>query len=182
MSDEELLIQRASQNDLSALAQIYDTYSARIYNYIYHRTGDHDIAEDITAEVFLRMLEAIRKGHPPHTSISAWLYRIAHNLIVDYFRRKPQKMTLPLDERLVAADPDVAVEDRLARQQLLAAISRLTPEQQQVITLKFMEGLSNAEVARILGKTEGAVKALQHRALASLRRILERENAMGRKK
>ncbi|HDN79529.1 MAG: RNA polymerase subunit sigma-70 [Chloroflexi bacterium] len=172
MSDEELLLKRASRNDPAALAQIYDTYAAKIYNYIYHRTGDHNVAEDLTADVFLRMLEAIRKGHPPRVSISAWLYRIAHNLVVDYFRQRPGETTIPLDERLVAADVNVAVEKRLARQQLLAAISRLTPDQQQVIVLKFMEGLSNAEVAQILGKTEGAVKALQHRALNSLRQIL----------
>ncbi len=174
MLDEGLLIRRASQNDPDALAQIYDAYSARIYNYIYHRTGDHDVAEDMTAEVFLRMLEAIRKGRPPRVSLGAWLYRIAHNLVVDHFRQKPKKASLPLDERLVAAPPDVALEDRLAREQLLAAISQLTPDQQQVVTLKFMEGLSNAEIASILGKSEGAVKALQHRALASLRRILEK--------
>jgi len=178
VGDEKRLLERAGEYDPVALGRIYDQYSVKIYNYIYHRIGDAHVAEDLTAEVFLKMLEAVKASAGWRISLSGWLYRIAHNLVVDYFRRKPRREGLPLDEQLMAAQDDSAHLERvLAQQRLRAAIRRLTEDQQQVIILKFVEEMSNAEVAEILGKTEGAVKALQHRALAALRRILQGEEA-----
>lgn len=175
MGDERALLQRAREYDAAALGEIYDRYSVKIYNYIYHRLGDAHLAEDLTADVFVKMLEAIRSSVPWRISFSGWLYRIAHNVVIDYLRRHREEMESYLDERLIAAgeSPTIALERKLMRQQLRAAISRLNEDYQQVIILKFVEGLSNAEVAQILGRSEGAVKSLQHRALTSLRRIMQ---------
>jgi RNA polymerase sigma-70 factor (ECF subfamily) len=177
--DDRLLLERAREYDPEALGEIYDGYSEKIYHYIYRYLGEARLAEDLTAEVFLRLLEAIKASKGPRTHLSAWLYRVAHNLVVDHFRRRPREESLPLEEELMAAPEDVTVvvEKKLAQQQLRAAISHLTTDQQQVIVLKFVEGLSNAEVGQVLGKTEGAVKSLQHRALNALHRIMEREES-----
>jgi len=177
--DDRLLLERAREYDPEALGEIYDGYSEKIYHYIYRYLGEARLAEDLTAQVFLKLLEAIKASKGPRTHLSAWLYRVAHNLVVDHFRRRPREESLPLEEELVAAPEDVTVvvEKKLAQQQLRAAISHLTVDQQQVIVLKFVEGLSNAEVGQVLGKTEGAVKSLQHRALAALQRIMEREES-----
>lgn len=179
MRDDRLLLERAREYDPEALGEIYDGYSEKIYHYIYRYLGEARLAEDLTAQVFLKLLEAIKASKGPRTHLSAWLYRVAHNLVVDHFRRRPREESLPLEEELVAAPEDVTVvvEKKLAQQQLRAAISHLTVDQQQVIVLKFVEGLSNAEVGQVLGKTEGAVKSLQHRALAALQRIMEREES-----
>jgi len=173
VGDEREALERARVFDVEALGQVYDSYHLRIYRYIYARVGNSSLAEDLTAEVFTRMLEAIRSKRAWRESLSGWLYRIAHNLVVDYYRRRPRE-GLPLNERLVAGQetPSVVVEGKLQETSLREAIASLTEEQQQVVTLKFIEGLTNNEVARLLGKTEGAVKALQYRALASLARAM----------
>jgi RNA polymerase sigma-70 factor, ECF subfamily len=174
---DDSLLERVQEYDPSALGEIYDQYASRIYNYIYYRLGDPHLAEDLTGTVFTKMLEAIQTSKSWNVSFSGWLYRIAHNLVVDYFRRQQQDRGAPLDERLVASDQDPVktVERRLENARLREALSQLTEEQEQVVSLKFVEGLSNLEVARVMGKTEGAIKSLQFRALASLRRILEAE-------
>ena len=171
--DESALLNRAREYDQAAIAEIYDRYSLRIYNYIYHRLGNAHLAEDLTANVFLRMLEAIRSSRAWQTSFSGWLYRIAHNLVVDYFRAGQQD-EVPLEEWPIPSreHPADIAERSLTQQRLRSAVGQLTGEQNVVITLKFLEGMSNAEVARVLGKSEGAVKSLQFRALASLRRMI----------
>jgi RNA polymerase sigma-70 factor (ECF subfamily) len=153
---------------LSELGRIYDTQAPRIFRYIYHRLGNRPLAEDLTSEVFVRF---IRSGTTPD-NLTAFLYRIAHNLVVDYLRRNPN--VLPLDDATVAdrADPIDFAELEMEKAALRRAITRLTPEQQQVIVLKFIEGLSNDEIALVLGKSAGAVKAIQHRALETLRNLL----------
>jgi RNA polymerase sigma-70 factor (ECF subfamily) len=173
-NEESALLSRAREYDQAAIAAIYDRYSLRIYKYIYHRVGNASLAEDLTATVFLRMLEAIRSSRAWQTSFSGWLYRIAHNLVVDYFRTGQAERDVPLEDRPIptAEHPGDVAERLLTAQRLRAAISQLTEEQSLVITLKFMEGLSNAEVARLLGKSEGAIKSLQFRALAALRRLI----------
>jgi RNA polymerase sigma-70 factor (ECF subfamily) len=175
MRDETSLLERVRRYDQAALSEIYDRYSRKIHSYIYRRLGDVQLAEDLTAEVFLRMLEAVQSAKFARTSLSAWLYRIAHNLVVDHFRSQSQREVEAWDERLRAAvdDPTIVVEAKLAQQGLRAALSHLTQEQQQVIVLRFGEGLSAPQVAEVLGKSEGAVRALQHRALGTLRRIME---------
>jgi len=173
--DEATLIRRAREGDPSAFAEIYDRYQPAIYRYIFYRVGDTATAEDLTSEVFVRLVEKnyhlTYQGRP----LLAWLYTIARNLVTDYHRRSGQVTVLPLDERLVdgATDTEEGHEHMLIRQRLAGAIARLTEDQRQVILLKFFEGLDNETVARVLGKSIGAVKALQHRGLAALRRILE---------
>jgi len=173
-NEESALLKRAREYDQTAIAEIYDRYSLRIYNYIYHRLGNERLAEDLAATVFLRMLEAIRSSRAWQISFSGWLYRIAHNLVVDYFRTGRQDKDVPLEDWPIASQehPADAAERLLTQQRLRAAISQLTEEQALVITFKFMEGMSNAEVAVLLGKSEGAVKSLQFRALATLRRLI----------
>lgn len=177
--DPELraLLERAGRADPQALGEIYDRYVERIYSYIYHRVGQAELAEDLTGQVFMRMLEAIRSGRGWQTSFSGWLYRIAHNLVIDYYRRRSRASFVDIDETppiaVVEEEPSRRVQAALDREDLLAALKQLTEEQAQVITLRFLEGLSIAEVAAIMGKNEGAIKALQYRAIIALRRIMQ---------
>lgn len=177
MTQERTLLERAKQNDTVALAALYDRYAPRIYAYIYRRVGDPHLAEDLTGEVFVRVIQAIRSQRLWRTSFQAWLYRIAHNLVVDHYRRQPITADLQLDERLVAVEdnPVDAVTQQLSQQQLGTAIRRLTPDQQQVLALRFGQGLTARETAEVVDKSVGAVEALQHRALAALRRVLKKE-------
>ena len=181
LSDEAILIQKAKEFDSEAWTQIYRHHYPKIYAYLCHRLGDIDLAEDIAAKVFLHAVEGIGSFTYRGFSLSSWLFRIAHNQVVDHLRRKAKVKTEPLTEELLAKSGLVqeAMEEVLVREDLNLALKNITEEQRQVVLLKFFSGLSNAEVARIIGKPEGAVKALQHRALASLRRILEREERNG---
>lgn len=170
-------LERAAHYDPVVLGQIYDTYYGRIYGYIYRRTGDARVAEDLAADVFVRMLESVKAEKGWQKSLTGWLYRIAHNLVIDHYRRQSKREGPPLDERVVGAvdDKKLSLEALLTQQRLRMAIQQLTEDQQQVIVLRFVEDLTNAEVAEILGKTEGAIKALQHRALITLRRVMREE-------
>ncbi|NIV29817.1 MAG: sigma-70 family RNA polymerase sigma factor [Anaerolineae bacterium] len=174
--DEGRLIQRAKKGDPSAFAELYDRYQPAIYRYIFYRVGDVATAEDLTGEVFVRLVEKIDRFAYRGRPLLAWLYTIARNLVMDYHRQAGRSLPLSFDRRLAteATDPEEAVERRLTQRRVAAAIARLTEGQRQVILLKFIEGLDNETTARTLGKSIGAVKALQHRALAALRRILER--------
>ena len=177
MGDDASLLGRVQDYDSAALAEIYDRYAGRIYNYIYYHLGDEALAEDLTGTVFTKMLEAIRSSKSWNASFSGWLYRIAHNLVVDHVRHAQQSRAPVSVPAVTSADQDPAqlVEHRIEEERLRHALQQLTADQAQVIVLKFAEGLSNAEVARIMGKTEGAIKSLQFRAVAALRRILEAE-------
>jgi len=175
-NDEARLIQRAKKGDSAAFAEIYELCQPPIYRYIYYRVSDVSTAEDLTADVFVRLVEKIDRFTYRGRPLLAWLYTIARNLITDHHRRVGQATMLPLDEQLVADSDDLeqAAERGLAQRRLAAALPHLTKDQQQVIILKFIEGLDNAEVAQMLDKPVGAVKSLQHRALAALRRVLEK--------
>ncbi len=176
---EEQLLEAAVQYDETALGELYDRYEAKIYTYIVRRTGEPAVAEDLTAQVFLKMLEAIRNRKTWHSSFSGWLYRIAHNLVIDSYRQRRYQVQISLDDAptLVAADqnPVQATEMKLDAERLRAAIGRLTDEQAEVVSLRFLEGYSIIEVAAMLNKTEGSVKALQYRAVATLRQFLQYE-------
>jgi RNA polymerase sigma-70 factor (ECF subfamily) len=174
---ESVLLERVKAYDRAAIAEIYDRYSQRIYSYLYHRLGNAELAEDLTATVFVRMLEAIRHSKAWRTSFSGWLYRIAHNLVVDHFRSGQQDKNVPLDDWTIVSDehPAEVAEQSLTQQRLRVAIGQLTAEQGLVISLKFLQGMSNAEVATVVGKSEGAVKSLQFRGLAALRRLITEE-------
>jgi RNA polymerase sigma-70 factor (ECF subfamily) len=174
--DEEQLLAKAYHYDEAALSELYDRYEAKIYSYIYRRTGDQPVAEDLTGQVFLKMLEAIRNRRAWHSSFSGWLYRIAHNLVIDHYRQRTHQIQVSLeDEPLLPAlddNPVQATELKLDIEQLRSAIARLTDEQAEVIGLRFLEGYSISEVAVMMNKTEGSIKALQYRAVANLRQLL----------
>ncbi len=176
---DEQLLERAKAYDTNALAAIYDRYESKIYSYIYHRVGNPNLAQDLTSQVFLRMLEAIQNERAWKTSFSGWLYRIAHNLVIDHYRRRGRSTQVSYDDMpYLVSDkegPEHAAERSFAAERLRSAINRLTEEQAQVVTLRFLEDLSIAEVAAAMGKTEGAVKALQYRAVMSLRRLMENQ-------
>jgi RNA polymerase sigma-70 factor (ECF subfamily) len=173
VQDEESLVRRAQQNDQEAFAQLYEEYFDRIYRYITLKIGDAVEAEDLTQQVFLNSLRSISsfrwKGRP----FSAWLYRIAHNQVVDHLRKK-KRSDLPLEETLAegSEDPQRDAERRLDIERVLAAAQRLTDAQREVISLRFTSELSIAQVAEIMGKSQGAVKALQHSGIVALRRAL----------
>jgi len=173
--EERELIKRAKECDSSAFARLYEYYYQDIYNYIYLRISDASLAEDMTSEVFIKVLESIDsftfRGFP----FSSWLYRIARNMMVDYFRSQPRPVDLPLKEELlpVEVSPSDIFERELTQQQLAQALSNLTEDQQEVIILRFVDGLSNTDVAQVLGKSERAIRSLQYRALSSLNRFLE---------
>jgi RNA polymerase sigma-70 factor (ECF subfamily) len=175
LADEATLLDRIRQYDQAALAQVYDDYYDRIYRYVYRFVGQVAAAEDLTANVFLRLLNAVRSGNEPRTNLLAWLYRVAHNLVVDSFRRGPAAEELELTEWLEGYEPDLThiVEQKLQLEVVRRALLDLTPAQQQVIALKFLEGLDSVEVGAILNKSEGAIDALQHRALLALRQALK---------
>src|SRR5919202_1877770 len=172
------LVERAQQGDRSALEELYLLHFDRIYSYLHMSVGNRHDAEDLTTQTFLKMLESIGKFRWRSAPFSAWLFRIAHNLAMDHFRAT--KRWQPEDE---VPEPDpgdgsAAEEEALeaiGRRSMLELIENLSHEQQQVLTLKFVFNFSNGEVATILGKTEGAIKSLQHRALASLQRQLEKQ-------
>lgn len=174
------LIPACQQGEAGAVARLYDLYADRIYHYVLARTGDPGAAEDLTGEVFLRVVKHIRgfkfDTSRPASSVSAWLYRIAANQIADYHRMRQRRPQVDIDDEaqvaLHAPDPCEEVEQREALGRLSGALAQLTEEQRLVVISKFGEGFSNAETAAWLGKTEGAIEGLQHRALRSLARIL----------
>jgi RNA polymerase sigma-70 factor (ECF subfamily) len=173
---EEDLVRRAKAGDRQAFAEIYERHHGAVYRYILYRVGDVTAAEDLAADVFVRVVERIEGFRYRGRPILAWLYTIARNQVIDHVRRAGRRPTLPLEER-DAQQVRGARRDQsgaLTRQLLATCLRDLTEAQRRVILLKFVEGYSNAEVASIMGKPVGAIKSLQHRALAALRRCIER--------
>ena len=175
MSSDEVLLHQARRFDRLVLAKIYDEFSPRLYRYAYRLLGDTQLAEDCVAETFTRFLQALKRHRGPRDHIQAYLFRIAHNWIVDYYRQR--KNVGEQDEGYI--DNEQATEDsadrRITNAYLRSILRRLTRDQQQVILLKFFEDLSNETIAELLGKPIGAVKSLQHRALRRLQQILEED-------
>jgi RNA polymerase sigma-70 factor (ECF subfamily) len=178
-------LDRARQYDAQALAEIYDRFAEPIYRYLYRYLGDAAQAEDLTSEVFLRLLHNINTSRGPRDHLSGWLYRVAHNLAMDWYRKHGKNETLPLDLDdgdslidLLPSDEELPadqVERQQTQEQVRGAIQKLTPEQQQVILLRFGEGLKIAEVSQIMDKSTNAVKVLQHRAIRQLKKRLEQD-------
>ena len=168
------LLQRAQDFDRRALADIYETYHPLIYSYVFRRVGDVEHARDLTAEVFKHLLQTLRQGNGPDQSLRAWLYRAAHNQVIDHYRRQQFRQHQPLEDdwQDSAAEPVQIVEQEMLAEKVRQALHTLTPIQQEVIALKFLEGWSNEEVATLIERPVGAVKSLQHRALATLQRCL----------
>lgn len=172
--NEAELARRASRHDPKAFAELYNAYVEKIYKYIYYKVGNTQDAEDLCEHVFMKAWEAIGhytwNGYP----FSSWLYKLAHNLVVDYYRTR--RDTTPLNTIIATpsepADPHNAFHQTLDADELLGAMVKLTAEQRQVIALKFIEGYENAEIAVMMDRKESAIRALQYRALHSLQNIL----------
>ena len=182
ISDTQVLtlIPACQRGDAGAVEGLYDLYADRIYHYVLARTGDVNAAEDLTADVFLRVIQHVHRFKldttHPSASVSAWLYRIAANLVADYHRVRQRRPTVSIEDDALlisaAPDPSQQAERRDALDRLSGALEKLTEDQRLVVVCKFGEGMSNAQAAAWLGKTEGAIEALQHRALRTLCRLL----------
>ncbi|HEY3551981.1 MAG TPA: sigma-70 family RNA polymerase sigma factor [Gaiellaceae bacterium] len=174
------LVARGQQGDRDALEELYLIHFDRIYSYLHVSVGNRHDAEDLTTQTFLKMLEKIGSFKWQSAPFSAWLFRIAHNLAMDHFRSRrrwqpEEEVSEPPGEEEPSAE--LAAMQTIGRESMLKLIDRLSPEQQQVLTLKFVFNLPNAEVAAILDKTEGAIKSLQHRALVSLQKQIAHQEA-----
>lgn len=170
---EEDVLARASQGDKDAFGELYEHYTERIFNYVYYRTGNVHDAEDLTARVFQRAMNHIRNYTDRGIPFSAWLYRIAHNLVANWHRDRSRKQEIPLDDVPILPakgdHPETALVRTEQQDALLRLIRRLPSERQNLLILKFVENMSNAEIGQIMGRSEGAVKSLYHRTLLSLR-------------
>lgn len=174
LPEEQRLVQKAKAGDADAFAILYDAYVDRIYRYIYFRVSDDVVTEDLTSQVFLKAWESLDRYNAGTSPYLAWLYTIARNLVIDYYRTK--KATVNLDEIVQVSasdpDPDDAVQHRLDAQAIRDALQTLTEEQQQVLTLRFIAGMSTDDIAKLMDKRSGAIRALQMRALQALTKYM----------
>jgi RNA polymerase sigma-70 factor (ECF subfamily) len=179
MDEQERLLVERAQADPSAFAALYEKYADRIYNYIYQRTGNRSDAEDLTARAFVRAFANLERYVFRGVPFSAWLYRIAHNAVANWHRDRKRRQVVSLDALVVHTrdelKPENLTQTREATRGLLDAIRRLPADRQQLLILKFSEGLTNREIGQIMGRTEGAIKSLHHRTLLALRRDLQRK-------
>jgi RNA polymerase sigma-70 factor, ECF subfamily len=182
-------LQRVRQLDEAALTEVFDTFSPAIYAYAMRLLGDQDMAYECVAETFSRLLVAIRHGGGPDEHLRAYLYRIAHNWITDQYRRQPEILSLDIQEEsdsnlytnatglmgreAAGCDPPLEMERHTQQTRVRQALCMLTPDQRQVVVLKYLEDFDHAEIAHMMNKPVGAIKSLQHRALDALRRLLE---------
>ncbi len=185
--DDDTALVRAAEGDAEAFGVLYERYVGRIYNYIYYRTGNQYDAEDLTARVFFRAMHHVKHYQNRGLPFSAWLYRIAHNLVANWHRDNSRRPEIPLDEGIMPAHqpeehPEAALLQNEESERLLVLIRKLPPDRQHMLILKFVEHLSNAEIGQIMGRTEGAVKSLYHRTLLSLRCEIEEQNSKDKDK
>jgi RNA polymerase sigma-70 factor (ECF subfamily) len=175
-SSETALVRRAQGGDADAVAEIYQLHSPAIFRYFYFRLPDREAAEDLTGAVFLQMIEALPRYEDRGLPFAAWLFRIAHDRLVDHHRRSAYRQSGSLSEQVedAAADTEGLAMRSHEEQGLRALISELTGEQRMVVQLRFIEGYNLQETAEVMGKSPGAIKALQHRALRQLARKLNR--------
>jgi RNA polymerase sigma-70 factor (ECF subfamily) len=170
--DDMELVQHSDQEP-AAFGELYERHVKRIYNYIYYRTGNHHDAEDLTARVFQRALRHAGRFEDKGVPVSAWLYRIAHNLVANFHRDRSRRPVVPIEDRVLVsesgAQPEAKAIESEEIRSLLGHVHGLAPDRQQLLILKFVERLPNAEIGEIMGRTEGAIKSLYHRTLNSLR-------------
>jgi RNA polymerase sigma-70 factor (ECF subfamily) len=179
--EETRLIERAKQGDKRAIGELYQRHADVVYRYVYSRVMDVAVAEDLTAEVFLKALEGLSGYQVTDTPFLAWLYRIARARTIDFWRRQQRRQEASLPDTLPASgpEPEELVSSQSSWEMVQETLSQLTDDQQQVVLLRFVEELDLKEVAAVMGKTVGAVKALQHRALASMARLLDQRTGPG---
>jgi RNA polymerase sigma-70 factor (ECF subfamily) len=169
--DEQFLVEQAKL-DKEAFGELYARYVDKIYSYVYYRTGNNQDAEDLTARVFFRAIQHIGNYQDQGVPFSAWLYRIAHNLLANWYRDQSRRQMLSLDSIAqwhVEDSPELATELLEDQEGLLAAIQRLPADRQELLILKYVDRMSNSDIGEIMGRSEGAVKSLYHRTLLSLR-------------
>lgn len=180
INDEVALI-NAARTDPEAFGQLYERYVERIYNYIYFRVGGAGDAEDLTARVFFKALRGIGGYRHMGLPFSAWLYRIAHNLVANYHRDRSRMQEISIENLVVedtskSSPPEHLMETRQEKDFLLALINDLSPQKKELIILKYVQKLSNEEIGQIFGKTEGAIKSLYHRTLVELKERAKQNN------
>ena len=174
------LVERAQGGEADAFGRLYDQYSDTVYRYIYYRVGGKATAEDLTSETFLRALRRIGTFTWQGRDFGAWLVTIARNLVADHFKSSRFRLEVTTGEMLdadeVERSPEESVLESLSNAALLEAVRKLNPQQQECVTLRFLQGLSVAETARVMGKNEGAIKTLQYRAVRTLARLLPEDS------
>ena len=171
------LVERAANGRFGAFGELYSIFLDQIYRYVFYQVKDRMAAEDLTEEIFLKAWGAISRCQQKGVPFSAWLYRIAHNHVIDYFRTRRQHVPLEDVTPVTDDNPEQEVEEKIMQQELAEAISYLPPQQRQVIILKFIEGLDNKEIAQIMHKRQGAIRMMQMRALVALNQRLTRLNS-----
>ena len=171
------IVRRAQEYDEPAVEALYQKYYPKIYNYAFMQMGDAQAAEDLASDVMLKMIESMHKYTFRGLPFGAWVFRIARNRLIDLHRRRRRRGEVDLSGTLSSAlaSPQVLAERALERGQIQVALKHLTDEQRQVIVLKFIQGFDNRSIGKIMGRSEGAIKSLQHRALGALRRLLYQE-------
>jgi len=183
--DESLLVEQAKQDPV-AFGLLYEKYVQKIYNYIYYRTGNHHDAEDLTAKTFHRAMRHIPSYEQRGVPFSAWLYRIAHNVVANWHRDRSRRKVIALDELVLhqqwRPSPEGLVEADEEKRELLKVIRRLPADRQLLLILKFVEGMSNEAIGQVMGRSEGAVKSLYHRTLLALRKEMVTPQSQGRQK
>jgi RNA polymerase sigma-70 factor (ECF subfamily) len=170
---DDMALAKIAGSDSEAFGELYARHVRRIYNYIYYRTGNHHDAEDLTARVFQRALKHVGSFEDKGVPFTAWLYRIAHNLVANWHRDRSRRPVVPLDQHVavseVAVHPEVEAIAHEEQGVLLEAVRQLPDDRQQLLILKFVERMSNAQIGEVMGRTEGAIKSLYHRTLNTLR-------------
>ena len=171
LNEKELVALAKTEPD--AFGELYERYVTRIYNYVYYRTGNKQDAEDLTSRVFHRALQHIPRYKERGVPFSAWLYRIAHNLVVNFHRDKSRRTIIPIEDTIIQSPkhdaPEIMTERQEEVDQLLEALHTLPDDRQLLIILKFLDRMPNAQIGQIMGRSEGAVKSLYHRTLLALR-------------
>ena len=184
LEDRELVA--LAKDDAEAFGELYTRYVKKMYSYIFHRTGNTQDAEDLTAKVFIRAYSHVGNYVDRGAPFQAWLYRIAHNLVANWHRDQARRKIIALDDyvahSLQSEAPERLAEDVEERDQLMESVRRLPEERQQLLLLKFIEQLSNAEIGEIMGRTEGAIKSLYHRTLLALRDDMQRSPEAGQQR
>ncbi len=174
---DDVILAKAVAGDQEAFSLLYSRHVTKIFNYIYYRTGNTSDAEDLTSRVFHRAMAHIKNYRDQGVPFSAWLYRIAHNLVANWHRDNSRRKEVPLEDHtnltMRGNLPEISLVESQEIEKLLQVIRKLSAERQQILILKFVEGLSNAEIAVIMGRSEGAIKSLYHRTLLSLRENID---------
>jgi len=169
------LIDRAAGGDFGAFGELYSIYIDRIYRYVFYQVKDKMTAEDLIEEIFMKAWKAVGSYRGKGQAFSSWLYRIAHNYMIDELRKSRKHVSLEQETTAIVGNPEQEPEEKLIRQELLEAISCLRHNQKQVIILKFLEGLDNREIGQVMGKSQGAIRIMQMRALTTLRQMLNEQ-------